>query len=179
MSDDLIRRSVLLKEINNFSMRITGSVNARAITIMEETRRSIVKMVEEQPAAYESDICEPEYLEENRAIGCRIGRCRCGNIVRSYHNFCNDCGIKLEWGNVWPESMKVQNKICPKCGREFERLLAVSRADNKTMICNDCGIIEALDSVPQEILTPQERTRIAVAATGNRWAMENFNATHN
>lgn len=43
---------------------------------------------------------EPEYLGENTAIRCRIGRCQCGNIVRSYHNFCFECGIKLEWGNV-------------------------------------------------------------------------------
>ena len=53
-------------------------------------------------------------------------------------------------------------KICPKCGRKFERLLAVSRMDNKTMICDNCGTMEAL-----------------VAATGNKWAMENFNDTHN
>lgn len=70
-------------------------------------------------------------------------------------------------------------KICPKCGRKFERLLAVSRVDNKAMICDDCGTMEALDSVPQGSLTPQERTRLMVAATGNKWAMENFNATHN
>lgn len=66
-------------------------------------------------------------------------------------------------------------KICPKCGRKFERLLAVSRVDNNTMICDDCGTMEALDSVPHGIITPQERTRLAVAATGNKWAMENFN----
>lgn len=36
-------------------------------------------------------------------------------------------------------------KICPKCGRKFERLLALSRKDNKTMICNECGTKEALD----------------------------------
>ena len=30
-------------------------------------------------------------------------------------------------------------KICPRCGREFERLLALSRKDNKTMICDQCG----------------------------------------
>lgn len=30
-------------------------------------------------------------------------------------------------------------KICPKCGREFERLLALSRIDNKTMIRDECG----------------------------------------
>jgi len=70
-------------------------------------------------------------------------------------------------------------KICPKCGREFERLLALSRTDNKTMICDECGTMEALDSLQRGALSPQERTRIAVAATGNKWAMENFNATHN
>lgn len=70
-------------------------------------------------------------------------------------------------------------KICPKCGRKFERLLAVSRMDNKTMICDNCGTMEALDSAQHGILTPQERTRLAVAATGNKWAMENFNDTHN
>lgn len=64
-------------------------------------------------------------------------------------------------------------KICPKCGREFERLLALSRIDNKTMICDECGTMEALVSLPDGILMPQERTRIAVAA------MENFNVIHN
>lgn len=69
-------------------------------------------------------------------------------------------------------------KICPKCGRSFNRLLALSREDNKTMICDSCGILEALNNLPTNMLTPQERTRNAVAETGNKWAMENFNATH-
>lgn len=67
---------------------------------------------------------------------------------------------------------------CPKCGRSFERLLALSRTDNKTMICDECGTMEALDSLPQGALSPQERTKIMAAATGNKCAMENFNATH-
>ncbi len=69
-------------------------------------------------------------------------------------------------------------KICPKCGRSFERLLALSRTDNETMICDECGTVEALESFSQGILSPQERTRIAVMATGNKWAIENFNTTH-
>lgn len=83
---------------------------------------------------------------------------------------------------------------CPKCGRSFERLLALSRTDNKTMICDECGTKEALDadgltegsSIRGAILgcigrgsTPQERTRAKVRATGNKWAMENFRDTHN
>lgn len=55
-------------------------------------------------------------------------------------------------------------KICPKCGRSFARLLALSRTDNKTMICDECGTMEALGSVPHGVLSPQECTRIAVAA---------------
>lgn len=49
-------------------------------------------------------------------------------------------------------------QICPKCGRNFNRLLAVSREDNKTMICDNCGIIEALNSLPPNMLASQERT---------------------
>ncbi len=68
---------------------------------------------------------------------------------------------------------------CPKCGRSFPRLLALSRTDNKTMICDECGTIEALGAVPSNRMSPQEKTRAAVYATGNRWAIENYNATHN
>lgn len=70
-------------------------------------------------------------------------------------------------------------KVCPKCGRKFERLLAVSRMDNKTMVCDDCGIMEALESFPCRSLTPQERTRIVMVATGNKRAIENLNDTRN
>lgn len=70
-------------------------------------------------------------------------------------------------------------KRCPKCGREFERLLAISRKDNKTMICDQCGTEEALEDYQKAMnQTPQERTRAQVYATGNKWAIENFEATH-
>lgn len=45
--------------------------------------------------------CKPKYLGENTAVGYIDGRCKCGNIVRSYQNFCDDCGIKLNWENVY------------------------------------------------------------------------------
>lgn len=37
--------------------------------------------------------------------------------------------------------------ICPKCNTESERLLALSRRDNKTMICDSCGTNEALEDM--------------------------------
>lgn len=67
---------------------------------------------------------------------------------------------------------------CPKCGRYFERLLALSRGDNKTMICDECGVQEALEAVPKRYMSPAEKTRAKVMATGNKRAIENFEATH-
>ena len=35
-------------------------------------------------------------------------------------------------------------RICPVCGREYTEYPAISRKDNKTEICPDCGQDEAL-----------------------------------
>lgn len=67
---------------------------------------------------------------------------------------------------------------CPSCKQEYPRLLAVSRKNSKIMICDKCGMMEALNSVPRHVMGPVERTRAAVMATGNKWAIENFNAAH-
>ncbi len=38
-------------------------------------------------------------------------------------------------------------RICPGCGGKFDRLLAVSRLDNKTMLCDACGMKEAIEAM--------------------------------
>lgn len=43
---------------------------------------------------------------------------------------------------------------------------------------HDIHIIEQTEAVSPPPLRPYERTRAAVMATGNKWAIENFNATH-
>ena len=73
--------------------------------------------------------------------------------------------------------MKEQPHICPLCGRAYDEPPALSRVDNQTDICPRCGMMEALAAMPRRE-TPQERTRRAVYATGNHWAIENFEATH-
>ena len=37
--------------------------------------------------------------------------------------------------------------ICPKCGKGYFGYPALSRTDNTTAICPDCGIREALESI--------------------------------
>lgn len=53
--DDLISRSALLEELKNFRMTITGSANAIALTVMDEAKKSIMRIVEEQPVSYDVD----------------------------------------------------------------------------------------------------------------------------
>ena len=49
--------------------------------------------------------------------------------------------------------------ICPKCGQSYKGRPALSRENGKTLICPDCGVREALESIgvgtaeQEEILT--------------------------
>ena len=38
-------------------------------------------------------------------------------------------------------------RVCPKCGRLYGGYPALSRIDNETLICSDCGTREALASI--------------------------------
>ena len=61
--------------------------------------------------------------------------------------------------------------VCARCGCRDIEYLGADRC-----YCPRCnGEQDSRDIVMQ---SPQERTRAAVYATGNRWAIENFNATH-
>jgi len=56
------------------------------------------------------------------------------------------------------------SKICRRCGQSarhddpFHRGYgAISRTDNKSMICSDCGVDEAMQDFFHEGLTPKEK----------------------
>ena len=40
-----------------------------------------------------------------------------------------------------------KNMVCPICGKSYTERPALSRKDNKTLICPDCGTREALESL--------------------------------
>ena len=61
----LIDADELLKELDVFSMRILGHANDLAFSIMNETKKSIIRIIEEQPTAYNVDKVV-EYLKENK-----------------------------------------------------------------------------------------------------------------
>ena len=50
-----------------------------------------------------------------------------------------------------------RSAVCPLCGKTYRGVPAVSRTDNKTLICPDCGTREALESIG---ISPEEREKI-------------------
>ena len=47
--------------------------------------------------------------------------------------------------------------VCPLCGRLYHEHPALSRTDNETLICPDCGTRQALQSIGVD---PEEQERI-------------------
>ncbi len=41
----------------------------------------------------------------------------------------------------------IEIRTCPKCGQRYTEPPALSRSDNETLICPDCGTREALESI--------------------------------
>ena len=44
----------------------------------------------------------------------------------------------------------IRMAICPLCGRTYHGVPALSREDNETLICPDCGTRQALQSIGVE-----------------------------
>ena len=38
-------------------------------------------------------------------------------------------------------------RVCPLCGQTYGEAPALSRTDNETLICSDCGTRQALESI--------------------------------
>ena len=45
------------------------------------------------------------------------------------------------------QTNEIRVHVCPKCGKLFSERGAVSRVDNVTIVCSDCGTREALESI--------------------------------
>lgn len=66
---DLISREALLEELDSFSLKIGGSANAMALVVMDETKKSIAKMIENQPTAFDLEsVIQQIETEEKRQL---------------------------------------------------------------------------------------------------------------
>lgn len=53
-----------------------------------------------------------------------------------------------------PQKSTSAPNYCPRCRAALPKFPALSRRDNKTRICSDCGLIEALEDAGMTIRYP-------------------------
>ena len=53
----------------------------------------------------------------------------------------------MKGDNHMKEEIINNGRICPLCGKTYYEPPALSRTDNKTLICSDCSVKEALSSL--------------------------------
>lgn len=51
-------------------------------------------------------------------------------------------------------------KVCPMCGEQYVGAPAISRRDNKTEICPECGISEALEDFLASMWKSEQEVKV-------------------
>lgn len=52
---------------------------------------------------------------------------------------------------IQPKEEVLEVRDCPRCGCLYTGYPAISRKDNKTEICSDCGLAEAMNAFMKEV----------------------------
>lgn len=65
---------------------------------------------------------------------------------------------------------KNEPKVCPVCGKTYTEVPALSRKDNTTLICPDCGTREALEAIGISAEKQEEILEIIHEKLGEREA---------
>lgn len=88
--DDLISRSALLDEIESLQVHITGLRSGKGVLAdcMKEYKKSVLRIIDEQPTAYDAEkvVAELEEMRNEDSQGCKdvVGR-KCFSYI--------DCGL--------------------------------------------------------------------------------------
>jgi len=59
--------------------------------------------------------------------------------------------------------------VCPRCGDYREDYPALSRTDNTTDVCSECGVMEALESFSSSLM-PQDKWIINYTGLARTWS---------
>lgn len=85
----------------------------------------------------------------------------------TYIDSLGDIGVDWDNGSglkvVFVAGDEVE-RVCPKCGKGYSNPPAISREDNKTEICPECGVREAMETVGLEEMTEDVLAKIRLNA---------------
>lgn len=63
---------------------------------------------------------------------------------------------------------ETKTALCPKCGKVYCKAPALSRVDNKALICPECGIRESLESIELDLHEQDEVLETIRRLTGQQ-----------
>jgi len=69
------------------------------------------------------------------------------------------------------ETKELKVKVCPLCGQEYTGHPAISRTDNETPICGDCGTRQALTEIGIDV-KEQEKILEAIHRSMDRYTQD-------
>ena len=138
-----------------FPERITRLTNLKEI-------EDIIETLEKQSKVKTFSKTEVDYIKQKYPVGTKV------KLIKMYDLFStiptgtegtieriDDIGtLHIKWNNgselglvIGTDEFEVigEDKICANCGKAIVGYPAISRKDNKTEICSNCGSIEALN----------------------------------
>lgn len=77
----------------------------------------------------------------------KLGDLTCVNLSTSIEKATkfNNIDDAIECFSIIDPTLFKVYPVCPVCNKDYDEHPAISRKDNKTKICSECGIKEALD----------------------------------
>ena len=128
----------------------------------QEIEMIITVLMDKLPESCRECILHRAVVQKNAALGLGI----------AYRCQIKDAAVGEEWKDSYPAMTDKRAADCPVKVKP-RRLQVALKTENET-------VTEAVFRGQRITKTkdPFERTRAAVYATGNKWAIENFEATH-
>lgn len=106
MSDDLISKSKLMKDLKKIHINVTGLRSGRSIfeNIARQYEETVMKTILEQPTEHnEKEVAKKvnakkyTYFKNSTRIKDKYGKCPICKSNQREDNYCGNCGQKLDW----------------------------------------------------------------------------------
>lgn len=107
------------------------------------SRELIEKIREEYPTGTRVELVKMDDVQAP-PIGTKGTVSRVDDTGSLIMHWDNGSGLNVIYGEDIVK--KLDEQICPKCGKTYKGRPALSRTDNKTKVCPDCGTLEALEA---------------------------------
>ena len=143
-----VKQNIELLQRNDELTKKLEEIERKEMDALNNTERlkTIIERSSKEIETFMNDLCifldDFKKIKYPLRIGDYLFEKFSEHVVYSYDPLQAPEPIKLE---VLITENSDNNKKCPKCNKELGEYPAISRKDNKTEICSNCGMLEALE----------------------------------